>query len=281
MKTLSFIFRFIISAVAIFLTAFTFGADAETAAVVGGAGAAALSKIKTPQGALGAYVGVGNMSDGSTGIQVISSERERAVYEHNKARFGNKEMVPGYLRLEATIKNSTNILSFKTFEGDGATVYATERRLDRNDAFIATECGLFLLRQDVALGKTNGHLQTYPNLTVFAAVAGFVPADLFAIYQGYLTFTVSREKKLVAFDTQRFLHIPETQQSGATNYDQRKYKDGFHKLTPQIVLFGNGTNELELTFPSYAGWNGASVTAGVEHRIVLYLRGLFVSGGAK
>lgn len=233
--------------------------------------------------ALGAYVGATKMGDGETGIQVISSERERAIYEHNssQSRFNGKTMTPGYIRLETEIKNSTNRFEFKTFEGDGATVYATERRLDRNDAFIATEVGLFIIRQDIANAKTNADLHTYVNLTTFAAAAGFTPADLKALHHGFLEVSINRVKKMVAFDTQRFLYVPETQQTGATNYDQKDgRKDGFVRLTPQIVLDGAGTNELNVVFPSYAGWAGASVTAGTQHRLVLYFRGLHVTGGS-
>lgn len=233
--------------------------------------------------ALGAYVGATKMGDGETGIQVISSERERAIYEHNssQSRFTGKNMTPGYIRLETEIKNSTNRFDFKTFEGDGATVYPTERRLDRNDAFIATEVGLFILRQDTANLKTNADLHTYVNLTTFAAAAGFVPADLKALFHGFLEVTINRVKKMIAFDTQRFWYAPETQQTGATNYDQKNgKKDGFVKLTPQIVLDGSGTNELNVVFPSFSGWSGASVTAGTQHRLCLYFRGLHVTGGS-
>jgi hypothetical protein len=271
---------------AIAMIAMVFGAPADTALVTGVTVSAAASAIYAfapmPTGVLGAYVGATSMADGEMGVQVISSERERAILEHNRTqpRFKGKNVVPGYLRLETTIKNSQNILSFKTFEGDGASVYPTERRLDRNDAFIATEVGFFLLRQDVANVKTNGLLNTYVNLTTFAAAAGFTPADLNAIYQGRLSITINKVKKVPDIDLQRFLHIPETQQTGATNYDQRKYKDGFINLTPQVIIDGSGTNELEVAWPSYAGWQGASVTAGTEHRAVLYFRGLFVTGGS-
>lgn len=232
---------------------------------------------------VGAYVGATKMGDGETGIQVISSERERAVYEHNssQARFSGKNMTPGFLRLEQEIVNSKNIFSFTTFAGDAASVYPTERRLDRNDAFIATEVGLFILRQDIANGKTNADLHCYVNLTTFVAAAGFVPADLKAIFHGHLSIEIGRVKKMVAFDTQRFWNAPETQQTGATNYDQKNgRKDGFVRLTPQIVIDGAGTNDLSVTFPSYTGWTGASVTAGTQHRLCLYLRGLLVTGGS-
>jgi len=233
--------------------------------------------------ATAAYVGATKMSDGQTGIQVISDERDRAIYEHNSTRpsFAGKAMTPGFLRLEQEIVNSKNSFSFVTYSGDAASVYPTERRLDRNDAFIATEVGLFITRQDTANGKTNAELCSYVNLTKFAAAAGFVPADLNAIFNGSLSIEINRVKKMVAFDNYRFFETPFTQQTGVSNYDSKQgKKSGFVKLTPQIVLDGAGTNDLTVNFPAYNGWAGASVTAGTQHRLVLYLRGLLVTGGS-
>ena len=137
---------------------------------------------------------------------------------------------------------------------------------------------MFLLKQDVANGKTNGILLSYPNITVFTAGPA---ADLHSIYAGELRFTIGRVKKLVALDTRRFLCIPQTQQSGGGNYDQIKRDMGFIHLTPQIVLDGSGTNEIEIQYPTFAGWAGQSAVNGTEHRVVLYMRGLLVSGGSQ
>ena len=235
------------------------------------------SFIPMQQGVLGVYVGTTGNSSNEHQVQVITTERERAIYTHNIQRpeFAGRKLTPSYLRLEAEITNSSNKLSFKTFVGDSTTVYATERRLDRNDSFIASELGFFLIKQDVANGKTNARRVAYPNITVFGAAAA---ADLMALYEtGKLKVNVAREDKFVALDIARFLHIPETQQTGATNYDETSSKSGFVHLTPQLVLDGNGTNEIE--FASYAGWaGGTSADEGFKHRAVLYLRGYLVTG---
>ncbi len=235
------------------------------------------------EGVLGAYVGTAgsaaSMSSGETGIQVITTERERAVLEHNKNRpeFKGRKLTPSFLRLETDILNTSGKLSFKTFIGDGTTVYPTERRLDRNDDFIATEMGFFLIKQDTANSKTNALLLSYPNITVFGAAAA---ADLKALYtSGKLRINVGREDKFVALDIARFLHIPETQQTAGTNYDETSEKSGFINLTPQLILQGNGTNEVEIDFTTYAGFaGGTSADVGFKHRAVLYFRGLLATG---
>jgi hypothetical protein len=236
--------------------------------------------ISLPANVFGEYVaGVGN--DGSAGVTVISQERARGAFMHiaTNPKYAGKPVVQSYLRLEATIKNNANIITFKTFEGDGASVYGTEVRLDRNDAFVITDMAVKLLKQDVANGVTNGKLHAYPNIIVFGAAAA---AHLWAIYQGFLTFTINKKKELVTLDCNRFLEVPFTQQSGAANYDQvNGNKTGFMKLTPHITLDGSGTNELELKYPSYAGFaGGTSIDAGFEHKVVLYLKGLLITGGS-
>jgi len=275
MKTI----KLLVSFLAVFAAAFFITASPAAAAFISGGITYALSQnyLPMPSGILGVYVGAVGAPDGK--IQVISSERDRATYEHNKTdpMYAGREMTQSYLRLEATIVQGKNILTFKAFEGDGTTVYPTEKRLDRNDAFIIDKVAVMLTKQDVANLKTNGELVTYPNQTIFGATAA---ADLFSIYMGDLRISIGRAKKLVALDLLRFLHIPQTQKSASTNYDQRSHESGFVNLTPQIRLDGSGTNELEIQFPAFVGWAGHSTVSGTEHRVVLYLRGLLVTGGS-
>lgn len=224
------------------------------------------------------YVGIGR-SGGPAGIQVITTERERAAYVHNKTnpKYEGKDLAPGYLRLESVIKNNSGKLIFKTFEGDGATVYPTERRLDKNDSFIATKASFYLLKQDVANGKTNGKPLTYPNAQVFGAASEF----LWAIYNsGELKVTIGKKVWIPGLDIRRFLSVPQTQQSAPGNLDQYFGKMASIKLTPQLEIDGSGSNELEVNFTPYAGWAGGTAEAGFEHRAVLYFDGLLVTGGS-
>ncbi len=217
--------------------------------------------------------------EGRAGIQVITTERDRAAYVHNATnqKYAGKDMFSSYLRLECTINNNKGKLTFKTFDGDANSVYPTERRLDRNDSFIVTEGGFFLLKQDVANLKTNGKLLTYPNATVFGAAAD----DLHAIYHsGELKIAIGKKVIVPGLDLFRFLCQPITMQSGAGNLDSRHPKAGIIKFTPQLELDGSGTNEIEINFTPYANWAGASAVAGTEHRAVLYFKGLLVTGGS-
>lgn len=232
--------------------------------------------IQMPKGVLGEYIGAPT-SEGA-GVQVINSERERGAYMAyaTKPEFAGKDISPSFLRLEVDITNSNNKLTFKTYVGDGTTQNPTEKRLDRNDKFIITKIGLFLLMQLPA--KSNGRLHAYPNLTDFGAAAA---ADLESIFNGELSITINRKKWLPSLDTQRFLKIPETQQSAGTNRDQRSLHHLMENLTPHIELDGSGTNEIEITYPSHAAWAGATpVVGGNTHRAVLYIHGLLIVSGS-
>lgn len=237
--------------------------------------------IQLPTGILGAFIGApgANSADGSPGIQVISTERDRAIHLNNslKAEYAGKVLVPGYLRLEAVINNNNGVLKFPTFTGDSNLVYATEQRLDRNDAFIVSEYGMFLLKQDVANKKTNGLLYSYPNRTIFGAATD----DLMAIFNsGKLNIEINKKREIPDLDCARFLQIPTTQQSAVGNFDEFNLKKAMKHATPQFKIDGAGTNDISVKFETYAGFAGASAVVGTEHRVVLYLHGFFVQGGS-
>ena len=234
--------------------------------------------INLPANALGSYVGAPGVSteSGGAGVQVINTERARGAYMSYRTRpeYDSKDISPSFLRLEAVITNTSNIIRFNTFVGDTSNVATTETRLDRNDKFVVTEMGLFLLKQ--LQGQSGGRLHSYPNATDFAAAAPFLES----LFNGILKMTMNKKQWISALDTQRFLNVPETQQSAGTNRDMFSLHKKLYRLTPHIEIDGSGTNEIELQYPTYAGWAGASATAGTDHKAVLYLHGLLISGGS-
>ena len=273
MRNLKKIGMFAFSVFALFVVAFIVTKDVHISSFASGLIATASTCFTLPIGAFGVYLG-GNGTANT--VSVFTSERARATFEHQKSKFGNKKLTQSYLRLEAEIPNNTNVIDFALFEGDGSNVYATEKRLGRNDAFVVDQIGMFLLNQDVANKKTNGILYSYPNTFAFTPAKA---VDLMALYHGKLQFRIGNEDTLIALDTNRFLQIPETQQTSAANYDQKKVDDGFVNATPNYIFFGTGTNEIRVQYPSYAGWAGAAAAGANQNRVVLILRGLLASGG--
>ena len=237
--------------------------------------------IPMPAGILGEYIGApGASSSGGAGVQVINSERNRGAFMtlRTNPEYAGKDITDSYLRFETLISNASNKLSFKTYVGDGTTQTPTEKRLDRNDKFMITSWGFFLIAQPV--GKSNGRLHSYPNLTDFTPLNALVAPDLESIFNGELVVTVNRKKVIPAYDMQRFLKVPETQQSAATNRDQRDISKALVPLTPHVEIDGSGTNEIEITFPSHAAWVGGTPAAGFAHYGCLYAHGFLITGGS-
>lgn len=236
--------------------------------------------VPMPHGILGEYVGAPGVptESGSAGVQVINSERARGAYMSYRTRpeFEGKDITPSYLRLETQIANGTNKMVFKTYVGDGTTQNPSERRLERNDKFIVTEWGFFLLKQPD--GKSNGRLHSYPNPTDFST-AGLAD-DLESIFNGELSVTVQRKKIFPAYAMQNFLKVPETQQSAGTNRDQRELRKLLVHLTPHLELDGSGTNDIEVTYPAHTGWAGGTAPATFKHYGVLYFNGLLIINGS-
>lgn len=285
MKRLSNIFKFsVFTLLVAALVLSSFDVSAGTALAISGGFNASLFLISgivpMPNGILGIYVGAGSNDQGAM-VQVLNTERERADHLVNSTnpRFSNARLAPGYLRLEASFNNANGKITFKTFIGDGTTVNPTERRLDRNDAFIATSMRFGLLKQDTANGKTNGEIVYYPNITIFGAAAA---GHLKSVYQGYLNINIDDKDEVKAFPMQRFLEIPETQQTASTNFDQRNALSALVPCIPNIILDGDRKNEISIVFPTYAGWAGAtSADAGFTHFGVLEFYGFDALGGSK
>jgi hypothetical protein len=288
MKRLSFILSFLVVSL-LFAGGIAMGADVapETAMLASVAFNAVASLVfytlnrlgVMPEGIAGNYVGM-NAGAGAQMVQVINDERERADYTiHSTSdRFRGKKLVPDILRMEALFNANNNKLRFNTYLGDPGTVTPTERRLDRNDAFIATRWRLGLMV--VTPSKTNGQVVTYPNIFLFGAAAA---ADLWSFYNGILRMNINDEDHVKAFPISRFLDIPETQQTAGTNYDKRSGDtSGLIACIPNIIIDGDKKNEIEVEFPTHVAWAGATPkTGGDVHYAVLELHGYKALNGSK
>lgn len=277
MKRLSFLLSFLM--VVLLFSAFIsigYNVEPETALLVSLVGNLIISGIfflvrgGMPADILATYVGVGPANNGGQSVQVINTERERADFTiHSTKPEYNGKLIPDILRMEALITANDNKLRFYTYLGD-VNATKTERRLDRNDTFIATSWRIGLMA--ITPGKTNGQVVTYPNIFLFAAAAA---ADLWSIYNGVVRFNINNKDEVKTFPLSRFLDIPETQQSAATNYDQRNgNQSGVLSCIPNFIIDGDKKNEIEIEFPIHAAWAGATPkTAGDVHYVVMELFG--------
>lgn len=227
-----------------------------------------------PAGIAANYVGVGPSPKGGQSVQVINTERERADYTIHSTdpRFNSQSgnrLIPDVLRMEALFTANNNKLKFFTYIGDPLTVTETERRLDRNDAFVATSWRIGLMVKTP--GKNNGQVITYPNIFQLGAAAA---ADMWNFYNGVLRMNVDNKDEVKTFPLIKFLDIPTTQQTAATNYDSRTGASGVIPCIPNIIIDGDKKNEIEVEFPIHAAWAGATPkTGGDLHYAVFELFG--------
>ncbi len=238
-------------------------------------GLTALNIIELPAGITAMYIGA--PGSGGAGVQVINTDKNRGAYMvyATNPEFEGKTIFESFLRIDTLLTNGTNSVKFLTYAGDSASVLPTERRLDRNDKFAVTKLGFFLCKQPD--GKSNGELHSYPNLTDFS---GPVAADLAAIYHGRLNITIGGKRIVNGLDMQRFKKVPQTQQSAATNYDQSNLHDKLTPITPHLNIDGSANNEIEVTYPSHAGWAAGTAPAGFKHYLVMYAHGFLITQGS-
>lgn len=288
MKRLSFLLSFFL-VVLVTATALVAGFDVQpitalSASMIGNVAITAIFYVVNhfrglDQNVVGSYVGM-NPGAGPQSVQVINNDRYRSDYviHATSERFSRSKLIPDILRLEAAFNNNNGKLTFNTFVGNAQTVTATERRLDRNDAFVALAWRVGLLKQ--ADGTTNGRVLTYPNITVFGAAAA---AFLWSFYAGTLKMNIDNKDEVKNFPLSTFIDVPETQQTAGTNYDQFKGNEtGIQACIPNIIIDGDKKNEIEIEFPIYGGWAGATpAAAGSTHYAVLELFGFKALNGSK
>jgi hypothetical protein len=180
---------------------------------------------------------------------------------------------PSYLRVENTLVNGTGLYNFNIKVESGQI--ATERKLDRNDIFCLTHFMVYILCEYTAeVGKAN--LQTYPNQFEFVGTTNFDPLDMGAIYNGYLEIKTEQTVNAESVPMVKFLHIPETQKSAATNFS--KWDIGEHAYYPGNVFFFKGSSSIEIkvNFPTWSGQTTQTTTSGRSNKLVFHPYGFLL-----
>lgn len=210
--------------------------------------------------------------------QKVTASSSRGIFNQLKLEYPGKQVSPGYLRVEQTLINSTGKYKFN-IKSIGGEV-ATEAKLDRNDLFVATGIGVFLLREVTA--EIGGQaLQSYPNQTIFPAAAGFNPVDMEAIYNGFFSLKIATTVNIEKLSMLNFRRAPQTQQSAATNYSQFNLDEAIYNPGSLIYLHGTADTEVVVEYNSFAGIEIASVVAGTLNKLVFMPVGYLIKGAAK
>lgn len=203
--------------------------------------------------------------------------RDRQIYNTLLKKYPGQIISPDFLRIEQELKNTTGsyVFPIETTSGQGIM----ERKLDRNDLFVITGLGIFLLAETEATPGA-GVLQTYPNQIVFPAAAGFNPDHLEAIYNGKLSLKIQSKVNIEGMSMQHFRVVPETQQSAATNKSQFSIERAAYQLGTLINLKGTMNVEVKVEFNTFNAMQIAAVAAGVKHKIVFHPFGYLIKGAA-
>lgn len=213
---------------------------------------------------------------------VISPDRKRSIYTQALANRNinrdNAIISEGYIRVEEKIVNGKGNYKFNITRDTFDQI--TERKLDRNDKFLVTEIGIFLMRRlETQIGVEV--LQTYPNEVVFqngVEDQSFNYAHLESIYNGSLAVKVGQTKFIEGMDLLRFRNVPQSQESANIIFSQHNGKvDGFCETTPQILLSGDEKHEIEISIPVDANTKIAHTANNTNNYLVLMCRGLLIS----
>lgn len=201
---------------------------------------------------------------------------QRKIFDRLTQMWGVKP-APHYLRAESVLTNdkSSYVFNFKTTNND----LRTESKLTQNDIFVTTGLGLFIEREAVA-APGSAVLQSYPNPLVFVAAAGFVPAHLEVVYNGYMNLTTGSMVTIDKLPTLAFRNVPQTQQSAANANSQFTLEDLLYAGGEDIIFDGSKTQELKFDFPTFNGMSIASVDGAYVNKLVVVATGYIVKGMA-
>jgi hypothetical protein len=207
---------------------------------------------------------------------------QRLVFDNAKALVKNAGfdvnqaiLSQSYLRSEVAMSTSTTSYHVPILVNDSqnGNAFATENRLNLQDAFVVSSIGVFVSRP-AASTTTAFQYYTYPNAVAFST-AGAADA-LYNLYNGSMSVVVNNRQIIPSWDLYRHLFVPQFQQgtsSSATNggIDENDAAEfGYYPAEPNIVFVGSKNNQISLNLPSAIG----TLQATTAPRIVVIFRGI-------
>lgn len=175
-----------------------------------------------------------------------------------------------YLRLEQPLTASTTLINFPVLinqQGSG-TVRPTEKRLQLQDAFLASSISVYLTLAASAT-DTQFELKTYNSPVTFSTSA----TGLNGFYNGFIQITVNNNVISPAIDVERFRIAPQTQLTGAANPPMDQFSgagtySNSYPLEPNLIMIGQKNSQVNVVLPA------AISTAVANTYIVIILRGV-------
>lgn len=179
----------------------------------------------------------------------------------------NAILSQSYLRFEnflSTTKTSYDfgVLNNQTISGQAQA--ATEQRLNLQDAFYVSEIMVYIAKASSAT-DSGFKLNTYPSTQVFTTGA----SSLFTLYNGVLSLTVNNRQIVPNSDITKFLQVPQTQATAATNSPIDQFDGAYGSVVePNLVLIGQKNSLFNITIPS------AFATLDANTKVIILVRGV-------
>lgn len=193
---------------------------------------------------------------------------QREGIDPTKAR-----LTQSYLRAEVLASTSvtTYDLPFLVNRPD-ANNFNTARKLQLQDAFVATQIGLFVAVPGSSTA-TNFPLFTYGDIITFSTAN--TSTSLNSLYNGFMQVTLNNNVILPGWDLLRHFKAPWQQTQAAiasvTGARQNSFdwsEDGFYPVEPSLVVNGAGNYQASLVLPS------ALAAVETNQRIIVIMRGV-------
>jgi hypothetical protein len=177
-------------------------------------------------------------------------------------------LTQSYLRTIQPLNNSSTNFSFQILAnqtGSGNPIRPDERRLNQQDAFYLSKIWVYIFKgasaTDMAVVP-----KSYPNPVTFPTGA----ASLYTFYNGRISLVINNNIQVPGYPLQKFLQIPQTQLTAATNSPSDQY-DGTMIMPwePNLTLVGLYNNEFSITIPANIATIDANTFAAIEIEGVL------------
>jgi hypothetical protein len=181
----------------------------------------------------------------------------------------NAILSQGYLRFENTLSTTKTSYDFGVLNNqsiNGQVQTPTEVRLNLQDAFYISEIAVYIAKAASATDSAF-KLSSYPSPTVFTTSGA--AAALYTLYNGQLSLTVNNRQIVPTSDLTKFLQVPQTQATGATNSPIDQFDGSWATVVePNLVLIGSKNSLLNITIPS------AFAALDANTRVVILVRGI-------
>jgi hypothetical protein len=187
-----------------------------------------------------------------------SSQTDRLLYNQARAAmieakisataYDNAVKTQTVLRLIQPIATGNQLINFPVLvnvNGAGGATRPDEVRLPQQNAFFVGLWQFYIFKSAAYSYPKN----TYPNVVTYTNAA-----NLYGVYDGSLKVTIDQSVLVRAYSMTRFLQVPQTQLTAATNSPQDQF-DGSQALPvePNIVFVGTAQIEIQILMPASLG----------------------------